>query len=148
MDGALLDLVLSNSEAGFDILRLSGSDLGLCVRMLSATEGAAVVCVESTDAFGRIRELQSSNPLEAWSNSDKAVMNKYINEFNLIHDAKKYKRLSQILANLFKKSSGKTVAKYLKKSRKYCIFPFLHCYTTLSCTNPIIPAIVHCSTVF
>lgn len=66
IEGALLVFSKSDSDGSFvDILRLSPNDCGLCTRVLSFTEGAAVVCVLSTEAFGRIRLLQSSNPLDA-----------------------------------------------------------------------------------
>ena len=65
IDGALYILTSSRTEGGLDVCRLSGIDCGLWVRMLSAKDGAAVVWVLSSDAFGRIRLLQSSKPLEA-----------------------------------------------------------------------------------
>ena len=66
IEGALLAFSKSDSDGSFvDILRLSANDCGLCTLVLSLTEGAAVVCVLSTEAFGRIRLLQSSNPLDA-----------------------------------------------------------------------------------
>ena len=67
MDGALEVF----SEGHLEVWRLSWTDWARWALVLSAREGAAVVWVLSTEALGRIRLLQSSKPLEAWSNSDR-----------------------------------------------------------------------------